>query len=421
MDITRVEETPRPGDDQGVALFHHFPLLPTELQIQIWQAAASTPRVVQMELDTAYLRSTRFTQHGQPNPNTAGDKVPPLLHANHQSRQICLAIYKNRFQIGGCNGLWETYMLADHDILALNQPGLLELATSRELNDNALRRPHTLARPERDAWRAALQAASSFPRPPDLDVFRSILTPGIKQLLESYMQPPSIPNFRGDLGSIKRLLVHKSYVEECWPGLYRDPALLANLDRAFPVVAGYTYNDQHASYAPLLAEAGVADLPERYRCRPLYCPGHVDMCDRKRPAVAVARAPLNQGQWFGSLVPLAVHLPGAADYRVFGRHDVVMWCFSQPRYHGEPLPDSADEAERAYEAYAGYLQLHVRGVPWQMVAIYDRHDLPFMGCKWLRGGDDDHDESGGEPPPSSSSHPSTLGCWVCENPPRGPI
>lgn len=58
------QRTPSPTE----SLFSPFPLLPTELQIQIWKEAALVPRVVLMERETADLRCAEFLQHRQSNP-----------------------------------------------------------------------------------------------------------------------------------------------------------------------------------------------------------------------------------------------------------------------------------------------------------------------------------------------------------------
>lgn len=47
--------------------------------------------------------------------------MPAVLHVNHRARMACLPIYKHRFQIQSRqHDLWETYLLADHDLLALS-------------------------------------------------------------------------------------------------------------------------------------------------------------------------------------------------------------------------------------------------------------------------------------------------------------
>jgi hypothetical protein len=83
-----------------------------------------------MKPDSAGKRSAeKCTIHGG---------VHPLLYVNHQSRYVGLPVYKNRFQLQGDNDLWETYILADHDDLSLDYPGLLDLAARIQARDEEL-------------------------------------------------------------------------------------------------------------------------------------------------------------------------------------------------------------------------------------------------------------------------------------------
>lgn len=92
--------------------FHYFADLPSELQIQVWEAAASIPRVVFLRPKTAVDRTNL--------PEKFCDKIPAVLHVNRQSRHVCQHTYHVRIQVRGRGSFWETYLLAEHDIVALN-------------------------------------------------------------------------------------------------------------------------------------------------------------------------------------------------------------------------------------------------------------------------------------------------------------
>lgn len=405
-------EPPHPPPE---ALFSRFPLLPAEIQIQIWEEAASPRRVVFIAPETAGIRNEQLAR-GQPMPNAVqAGRVPALLHATHQSRQACLPIYKHRFQIRGpLNNLWETYILADHDTMALSVHGLLELVYNCSRHDED---PDGLPEQDANTWGEPLGATTWSRAAVPLELFRDLLTPRIIELLETRLQPPDISIFRGDLRSIKRLVLYNTPAEETWPGLYRDPAVLANLDRAYPVVAYRAQYFETLQYTPTLAEAGITDLPERYRCRPLGCPAHPEMCDRQQPAVAVTRSTFDMGQWLAFLAAMCPK-PGTAEPLLLSSalaqnwardgHDVVMWCFSEPRYGAARVPPDADELTRAAEAYAGYVQAHVWGLAWQSATIYEWHGAPSQPCPRLER----VCESGG---PLPSRPVVTPGCWRCAN------
>ena len=404
------------------ALFSRFPLLPAEIQIQIWEEAASPRRVVFMALETAGIRNEQLAR-GQPTPNAVqAGRVPALLHATHQSRQACLPIYKHRFQIRGpLNNLWETYILADHDTMALSVHGLLELVSKCGRRDEEPYGRHGLPEQDGDAWRQLLEATASFRTGIPLELFRDLLTPRIIELLETGLQRPDISGFRGDLGSIKRLMLYHTPADERWPGLYRDPAVLANLDRGYPLVADRAQHFETLQDTLPLAEGGVTDLPERYRCRPLGCPSHPEMCDRQQPAIAITRTTFDMGQWLAQLAAMCQQ-PGTAEPLMLSSalaqnwardgHDVVMWCFSEPRYGAARVPPDADELTRAAEAYAGYVQAHIWGLAWRSATVYDWHGAPFQPCPRVEGR---VCKAGGGPLPSQRV--VTPGCWRCENPP----
>ncbi len=401
------------------ALFSRFPLLPAEIQIQIWEEAASPRRVVFLAPETASARSEEALT--QPNAVQAG-RVPALLHAARQSRQACLPIYKNRLQVRSpLNNLWETYILADHDVMALSVAGLLELVDNCRQRDVDLDSVHALEEQDGDTWRQLLGVMSSSMEVAPLE----LLTPRIVEHLKTGLLPADISSFRGDLGSIQRLVLYNTPADETWPGLYRDPAVLANLDRAYPhpLVVDCAQNFdrylEQLQYAPqLLAEAGIPDLPERYHCRPLGCPLHPELCDRQQPAIGITRTTLNLGRWLAWLAALHQN-QGAAESPLLSSalaqnwardgHDMVMWCFSEPRYGAVRLPSDAPELARLCEAYFGLIQTDMWGLAWRSATVYDWHGAPSQPCP--RG--KRVCKSGG---PQASRPVPTPGCWRCEHP-----
>ena len=389
------EEAPRSDGQDAPShtsepVFHLFPRLPAELQISIWQEAAAFRRVVFAEPETAHTRSI--------NRETIPDRVPPLLHVNHQSRQTCLRMYKTRFQFEGDNNLWETYILADHDILVLRETGLLQWTNTYkpapETEDPTL----YLSEADVTIWFEFCEE-DIYKELLDLAVFRAIITPGIRKYIQTCLQPPNIPGVRGNISSVKRLIVlgdcHRRWpVEATWPGLYRDPDILAALDQALPAAAKLTSKQNHRENPVLDAETLFVRLAARYHCQSTPCPHHPAACNGKRPGIAIARTPIDHGQW---LATLSVTYPRGRWRHILGNHHMVMWCFEQPRYLAEPLPEDADETERWYEACANYLQAQVWGTEWQISTIYGYH-TPGV-CKWLGEGG-----GGGE----EGEH-----CWQC--------
>lgn len=199
-----------------------------------------------------------------------------------------------------------------------------------------------------------------------MEVLRGELTPGIINHLDACLRPPSLDRFRGDLAPIKRLNLHRGRAEELWSDLYRDPELLATLDRILPVAADYTIDDWPSSkYAPPARRGGL--LPHHPRSLPrqtgaLHAPRQHG---QSRPAL---RVPHQDAARPGSLAGLSSWMSsstGAARYlqtsasgamafatsdwtrHLAACHEIAMHCFSEPRCRTEPLPDGASEAERA--------------------------------------------------------------------------
>jgi hypothetical protein len=262
--------------------------------------------------------------------------------------------------------------------------------------------------------------------PLDMDAFREHLTPGVGDyIIQAHLQPPTLHGFRGDLGSVNWLILHQSRAEEIWPGISSDRDILANLRRAFPVTVNANRRGNHYKHPVFmaqLAEAGVAPLPEGYHCRPLPCPQHTGICDRKRPAIALARWPLNMGTWLSAIAPgiLGSHrrlrLFDPACNRRYRELDMVVWCFGQPRFLADPLPETATEEERFVEACAAAMQTQVKGHMFQVAEVYHSHDDSDYYCPWLSD-DDSEAEAEHEPQTEQQSSPSgkTPGCWRCQH------
>jgi hypothetical protein len=365
------QPTPTSQSQSG---FHYFPLLPTELEVQIWLEAASVPRIVSLELGTTHRRSTRFVRHGQVDQDAnLVRKVPSLLHVNHQARQVCLPIYKTHLQIPSCDNWWETYILADHDLLSLSRSGLQLLVDSCELQNQHF---NTL-----DLW---------FDDVEDYDIFEELseraisgeldiadldkATPPIKALLEAHMEPPPISRLCGDLGSVKRLIVHDDIVQDTWPSLLHDTEVFDNLGRAFTALSSCNFYTDPDERATLLSKTGVAALPERYHCRLLPDPGPTSFLPRTLPGIAVSKTPLDLNEWLRVLtVDYEDDLPTGGVRGAFNqglcRHDVVLWHFSEP-LHGARSANT-DSHDLVAERYLAHLQTLAGSLCFQMVTVYD--------------------------------------------------
>lgn len=370
---------PRSQPETHESSFYIFPRLPTELKIQIWLEAASVPRIVTLELHTAQDRSTSFIRSGRvettdQNANPVS-KVPSLLHVNHQARQVCLPIYKTRLQIPGCGNWWETYVLADHDILALNRSGLELLVASCRLQKDRvfLDRDYRWGRyrlPELTAL--GIRGVQT-----DLDITDvENLSPAIKEFLDDRMAPALVRKLRGDIGGVKRLIMYEDSVQRIWPGLYRDREIIDSLDRYFQLFAC----NRHLAYAERFAlkeQSGYAVLPERYR-RPLLPDPRPDSATRTGPAIGFSRTSLGFGDWLKWFAfrywPYApgcnFHntLKGAfGDEPLF--HEVFLWHFSEPRY-GAGLANTAARDPVA-ELAAAHLQTLACDIAHDTIRVYE--------------------------------------------------
>ncbi|AEO71240.1 uncharacterized protein THITE_2132608 [Thermothielavioides terrestris NRRL 8126] len=352
--------------------FHLFPLLPTELHVQIWREAASVVRMVSMQADTVEQRSRRFARRGVRDPQHARERVPALLHATHQSRQVGLTIYKHRFEIAPWNGrLWETYILADHDILVLSYEALSSLADRCEIQHMDQFRLLEFENPL--AWAALVGAAGRGEL--GFETFEELATPRIKTLLQYCAEPPVMYCFRGNLAGLRRLVLYRKETEECWPGLYRDPEVLANLDQAFAAVA------DKGQITPL-ADATVGPLPERYRCRLVSCPHHPGACNGERLSIGVAGTPLDLGQWLKACyIQDVLRRSVGLFHGGFGDdpdvQDMAVWHFSEPPYQPARPRAATDKLPAANEhPCAGALRSLAYGVAWQMATIYTSY------CNW---------------------------------------
>ena len=81
--------------DKALSTFHGFPCLPTEIRLQIWEAARPEPRFIALELEP---------ERGI----FSVAKVPNLLHVNQESREVALKWYELAF-VGGIDRKPRTY------------------------------------------------------------------------------------------------------------------------------------------------------------------------------------------------------------------------------------------------------------------------------------------------------------------------
>jgi hypothetical protein len=291
-------------------------------------------------------------------------------------------MYKTRFQFEGDNNLWETYILADHDILVLRKNALLQWMNACQLPPEIKNEPdQCLSEADVTIWFDFCDEVYSKELL-DLAAFRAIITPGIMKYIQACLQPPNIPGVRGNISSLKRLIAFEGWPAETnWPGLYRDPDILATLDQALPAAAKLNSKQNNNEPAMWDAEPYFGRLPDRYHCQPTPCPRHPRACNGKRPSIAIARTPINHGQWLAAMIAT---YPRSRRFGIFGGHHMIMWCFEQPRYLAEPLPEDADETARWYEACANYIHAQSRATSWQITTVYGYHTRE--GCKWLGEG-----------------------------------
>jgi len=357
--------------------FHSLPLLPTEIQIQIWLAAASIPRVVVMAPHTAHDRSYQWLARDHLDNSSVSGKVPVLLHTSHLARKLCLPIYKHRFKIAGCApDLWETYLLADHDVLCLSNAALNHLVGGCVLRDD---RDHRGIDPDDMSLWTLLREAAERGRL-DRRFFETHVTTSIYDLIERSMAPPAIPCLRDDLAVLKRVLFYMDHVERQWPGLLRDPDLLYSLERAAELIT----TPLATARPPWLATgAGIRELPPRYRCRPAHCPHHPGTCDLARPSAAVTKTHQDLSLWLNEhahsrrdrVVSEALHkaLAGHLGYR-----SLVLWHFAEPYQSPTPTTPLDSISERYIDQFCA---LVCRASPWR-ATVYEEHTNWAHVCKW---------------------------------------
>lgn len=339
-----------------------------------------------LEPRTASSRSASFVESGRidtdEDPN--GRKVPSLVHVNHQARSVCLPIYHICLQVLGCDNLWETYLLAEHDIPAIGFSGLRQLLDScnpgavwldkyhapKGLNDHEVRVWYNLC----DLGFVGKLDSGDFA---NLDQS----APRIKALLNHYLTPIPFPGLRGNLESVSRLIVFRDHVQHKWPGLYHDMEVLENLERAFPVLADCDNFTGLEGYAHRFPGACVAELPERYRCRRLDSPDSKDLCDSKQPVIAISWTAFGLGMWLKAAA-VEEHRTPFRGPRVsaLGRNDMALWHFSAPVVPEDGLGGSA-EADRDTELYAAAVDAIYTGPSIRLVPVYPSHRAPGV-CKW---------------------------------------
>jgi hypothetical protein len=252
----------------------------------------------------------------------------------------------------------------------------------------------------------------------DTQDFDTKVTPRIKSLLcELIMEHSSISFLRGDLESVKRLMLYKSRVDETWPGLWSDAGILANLERAFPIVADCNMKMPFSEYGARLKNAGIADLGSPYQCRLLSCPRHPGLCDRGQPAIAVARVPLDLGQWLKACAGESIRIQSRKTfYSIFsnGRgmspHDMILWHFHQPRYKVSASAGAVEQPSGT-EQYIAAAQVLSFGVKWQMIGVYDYHEDVAEPCQRALPGDTPRQNEPGSEEALASGR--TPGCPAC--------
>ncbi|KAL2116524.1 hypothetical protein VTJ04DRAFT_8692 [Mycothermus thermophilus] len=265
--------------------FHYFADLPSELQIQVWEAAASIPRVVFLRPKTAVDRTNL--------PEKFCDKIPAVLHVNRQSRHVCQHTYHVRIQL-------RLAPLGGDGPLSLNY-FLCKLAES-----------------------------------PDDDHVR--LSPTMEAALRRYVwHSTSYCCIRGDLDKVRRVLVYGPRCTKAWPGVLSDHEVLANLERAIAGLKAREEVDTFSSLPPLqrrnrgvtgpivpmrslgrskrprwapleflntfYRDVGIKPLPARYACRHKSCQERPrtsapSWCGQDKDLkIAVARSPLAFPTW----------------------------------------------------------------------------------------------------------------------------
>jgi hypothetical protein len=75
--------------------FNLFPKLPPELQIMIWEIAASSPRV--LKITGEKLHPTEWTRTVAQYTINSLHQIPPILHVTSASRQVALKLYTPAF------------------------------------------------------------------------------------------------------------------------------------------------------------------------------------------------------------------------------------------------------------------------------------------------------------------------------------
>ncbi|KAL1839246.1 hypothetical protein VTJ49DRAFT_1724 [Mycothermus thermophilus] len=283
------------------ASFHYFALLPRELQIQIWEVAASAVRVL-------FVNPWWYAR------GFGSSNIPPLLHVNRQSRHVCQRIYNIQIQHQDVKGRWHTYILAEHDILALNRNDTQYPwgSVGTIFDGSAITPMHGFT----GDWDGLITKLSLGEDSDDL-------TPAIETyLLKALLVPPALDRFRGDVTSLRHVLLYRNHhPKPSWLHSMVDPEVIENLQRALAVVTAHPHDAAPPSrdppgheeerrryfsrFATLLRGAGVGPPPAGFSCSHRACcrrgsdaPGWCGKgANAVNAAIAVAHTDVAFPQW----------------------------------------------------------------------------------------------------------------------------
>ncbi|KAL2263863.1 hypothetical protein VTK26DRAFT_4659 [Humicola hyalothermophila] len=145
------------------------------------------------------LRDTSRAKNGQ---NTNFDKVPALLKDYQQARQVDLSIYKIHLDIMGCSNLWQTYLLAEHDIPALCLSNL-EMFVAMSFSGTKAGIPRGIVDVDHEILVELATVSLLVSQRSPVSATSIQTAPNLKNLFNRYLTAPSALGVRGDLNSVK--------------------------------------------------------------------------------------------------------------------------------------------------------------------------------------------------------------------------
>lgn len=360
--------------------------------------------MVVMAPHTAYDRCYQWLARDHLYNSSVRGKIPALVHTNHLARKLCLPVYKHRFRVAGCDSdRWETYLLADHDVLCLSDAALQYLAGRCIVRDwNPRDGPGPDDMPAWDMLREAADRGQLGRR-----YFDAVVTPRIHDIIEASMPAPVIPCLRGDLTAVKRVLACMEHAERQWPGLLRDPDVLASLESAAALITTPLATARSPS---VMGGAGVREVPARYCCRPANCPHHPGTCNLARPTAAVAKTHRDLALWLKTYAHLQNLCPvSEIAYAALaanpGYRTMVLWHFAEPYRPPTPATPLESVSERHMDRFCA-LACHLS--PWR-ITVYEEHVSGAHACKWAWPGEQISYHGSRRP------DEMTPGCSVCEH------